>query len=63
MEAVKWYRLAADQAYVSAMYHLGRMYENGFGVTKDLEEAARWYSLAAEQGNPDAQTALERLKG
>ena len=28
-EAVRWYRLAADQGYVPALINLGNMYETG----------------------------------
>ena len=49
-EAMRWYRLAADQGYARAQNNLGNMYVNGEGVAKDYEEAALWYRLAAEQG-------------
>jgi TPR repeat protein len=57
-EAVKWYRLAAEQGNVFAQYELGRMYHNGTGVPKDYAEAAKWWRLAAEQGNAGAQSNL-----
>lgn len=41
-----------------AQYAMGVLYENGFGVTKDLPQAAAWYLKAAEQGNSDAQYNL-----
>lgn len=41
-----------------AQYSMGVLYENGFGVTKDLPQAAAWYLKAAEQGNSDAQFNL-----
>ena len=47
-EAVKWYRLAADQGHAYAQYSLGRMYENGKGVEQSYEEAAKWYRLSAK---------------
>jgi TPR repeat protein len=34
------------------------MYQYGFGVERDEDEAAEWYQKAAEQGNRDAQKAL-----
>ena len=57
-EAVRWYRLAADQGDVFAQFNLGLMYANGLGVLKDDAEAGRWYRLAAEQGNAAAQFNL-----
>ena len=41
-----------------AQYAMGVLYENGFGVAKDLPLAADWYRKAAEQGNSDAQFNL-----
>ena len=49
-EAVRWYRLAAEQGYAIAQHNLGVMYDKGEGVLKDDAEAVRWYRLAAEQG-------------
>ena len=60
-EAVRWYRLAAEQGYANAQYNLGLMYDNGDGVPEDDAEAVRWYRLAADQGNTSAQYNLERL--
>jgi len=50
-EAVKWYRLAADQGNADAQLFLGGMYNEGQGVLQDYKEAVKWYRLAAEQGN------------
>lgn len=41
-----------------AAYALGRAYETGNGVHKNLEQAAFWYRKAAEQGNAKAQNGL-----
>ena len=57
-EAVKWYRLAAEQGYANAQYNLGLMYDNGEGVPQDYAEAVKWYRLAAEQGMLHAQYNL-----
>ena len=50
-EAVRWYRLAAEQDYANAQYNLGVMYENGRGRHAGLRRSRRWYRLAAEQQN------------
>ena len=39
-------------------YAMGVLFENGYGVTKDLKQAADWYLKAAKQGNTDAQYNL-----
>ena len=57
-EAVRWYRLAADQGHAYAQHNLGWMYDNGEGVVEDDAEAVRWYRLAADQGHADAQHNL-----
>ena len=46
-EALKWYRLAAEQGHAKAQYNLGWMYFNGNGVPEDDKEAVKWYRLAA----------------
>ena len=38
-EAVKWYRLAADQGIPTAQNNLGFMYAKGEGVPQDYSEA------------------------
>ena len=43
---------------ISGYYRLGRDYELGREVEKDLYEAARQYELAAKQGHAEAQYAL-----
>ena len=57
-EAVRWYRLAAEQGLVTAQHSLGLMYDDGRGVPLDDAEAVRWYRLAAEQGYVSAQNNL-----
>jgi hypothetical protein len=48
-EAVRLYRLAAEQGYARAQIDLGLMYGIGEGVTQDHDEEVRWLGLAAEQ--------------
>ena len=60
-EAVKYYRLAAEQGYDWAQYNLGNCYYDGTGVTKSVSEAIKWYKLAAEQGNEDAKAKLDKI--
>ena len=49
VEALKWYRKAAERGYFEAQFKLGEMYANGKGVAKDDVEALKWYRKAAEQ--------------
>jgi hypothetical protein len=57
-EALRWFRMAADQGDASAQYNFGVMYAEGQGVPKNDAEAARWYRMAADQGNAQAQFKL-----
>ena len=57
-EAVRWYRLAAEQGLAKAQANLGVMYDNGWGVLQNHEEGVRWYRKAAEQGNEISQNNL-----
>ncbi len=58
VEAVKWYRRAAENGHPRAQQNLGVMYEDGTGVLQDHREAIAWYSASAEQGNIIAKLNL-----
>jgi hypothetical protein len=60
-EAVKWYRLAAEQGDAGSQYQLGYMYLRRMGVRFDPAAAARWFLRAAEQGHWRAQIELSRM--
>jgi TPR repeat protein len=62
VEAVRWYRLAAEQGHASSQLNLGMIYlANREGLPRDSGRAADWLRLAAEQGNPEAQFYLGRM--
>jgi uncharacterized protein len=56
-KAVEWYRKAAEQGLLGAMYFLAEKLQYGEGV-HDPEEAINWYHKAAEGGLPEAQYTL-----
>ena len=58
VEAMKWYRKAAEQGDTGGQNNLGYMYEHGYGVSQDYNEAVKWYRKAAEQGDTDGQNNL-----
>ena len=58
VEAVKWFRHAAEQNLAGAQFNLAVCYEAGQGVKQDAVEAGKWYHKAAEQDYPDAQNNL-----
>jgi hypothetical protein len=58
-EAVRLYRLSAEQGDPDAQYNLGQFYLRGeLGVPQDYKEAVKWYRKAAEQYDVDAQSNL-----
>ena len=58
VEAVKGYRMAAEQGNADAQLNLGMLYYTGLGVRQDYAEAVKWFRGAAEQGEADAQVSL-----
>ena len=58
VEAVKWYRKAAEQNLAEAQYILGNSYDQGEGVERDYAEAVKWYRKAAEQNLATAQFSV-----
>lgn len=61
IEALRWFRKAAEQGNAEAQIMLGCCYENGKGVEKDYSETIKWYRMAAKQGNAEAQFKLAVL--
>lgn len=57
-EALKWYRMAADQGYAPAENNVGWMYDEGLGIEVDNREANKWYSRGAQQGHASAENNL-----
>jgi len=51
-------RQAAEKGDAAAQVTLGKLYESGQGVTKDLREAVKWYREAAENGMPRGSSSL-----
>jgi TPR repeat protein len=57
-KALQETRPLAQKGDPRSQYGMGVLYENGYGVTKDLKLAAAWYLKAAKQGDTDAQYNL-----
>jgi TPR repeat protein len=60
--AMPWLVLAADAHHPIAEYRLGRLYEEGTVVTKDLAKAKELYTEAADRGVEEARARLAALK-
>jgi len=50
VEAVKWYRKAANQGVAQAQVNLGCSYYRGTGIEKDMTEAVKLFRKAADHG-------------
>ena len=67
-EAYSWMVKASTKNHRMAQFHLGRLYENGWGIDKNLESALSWRRSAALHGCKQAQrwmgqTHLEAASG
>jgi len=60
-EAVKWYRLAADQGNANAQSNLGFMYGKGLGVLQDNVMAHMWNNIGAANGNELGGTNRDKI--
>jgi TPR repeat protein len=58
VQAMRWYRQAADAGLAVGQFDVGRLYADGLGVPVDFVEAMKWLRLASLQGNVAAQTAI-----
>lgn len=60
-QAVKWFKLAADQRDPQAQLNLGILHDpRADGIAKDSAIAAQWFLLAANNGNQRARQILEK---
>ena len=57
-EAVKWFRLAAEQGHAGAQYSLGVMYAAGDGVPQSYITAHAWWNIASASGHGNASRNL-----
>lgn len=56
--AAQFFRLAAEAGHPYAQYSLALMFEQGYGFSKDLNQAAEWYQKAVAQGHQGAAFRL-----
>ena len=56
-QAFYWYQKSANHGNMNAQYNLGRLYEFGYGVTRNFSKAGEWYLSATKKGSIEA---LER---
>jgi len=58
--ALSWFRRAANQGHMGAMFALGALYGGGHEVMWDRRIAQNWFQAAAERGHPQAMMILGR---
>ncbi|MBT6401696.1 sel1 repeat family protein [candidate division WWE3 bacterium] len=61
-EAVKWYRLSAEQENSNAQYSLGSMYYNGYGVLQDHVLSHMWLNISGSNGHSRAIELRNKLE-
>ena len=61
-EALKYIKAAAEFGHSGALFDLGKFYEIGKGVEKNLNKAYEYYSKAAELGNVRAKERKNELE-
>jgi TPR repeat protein len=62
VEAVRWYRLAAEQEHAVAQTALGIMYDTGEGVPQDDVQAHMWFNLAASRSTGEVREGSVGLR-
>ena len=67
--STKWWKKAAEQGDIIAMYKVGLIYAKGFDVPQNKSEAKKWFKLAYSQASSDlkqsskaGKTLLEDIK-
>ena len=57
-EAVKWYRMAAEQGLAGGSFELAKCYRFGIGVRRNRKTSLKWLVKATEQGYTKAMVLL-----
>ncbi len=60
-EALPLFEKLAREGDAEAMYYLGMMYYEGWGVEKDLDKAVEWWKRANRRGSLDAKYMLQTI--
>ncbi|WP_281951257.1 tetratricopeptide repeat protein [Nitrosophilus kaiyonis] len=60
-KALPLFKSLAKDGNSEAMYYIGMMYYEGWGVEKDLDEAINWWKRANRKGNLDAKYMLQTI--
>lgn len=62
-KALEWYKKSAERNNNWYSFsQLGKFYEEGLGVKKDLKEALKWYKKGLDDGDKKEQENIDRVK-
>lgn len=61
-QAMKYYRLSAEQGNAMSQFMIGTIYLGGFGVPKDYIEALAWINLAAASNNDTFAPTRDKIE-
>ena len=61
-EAVRWYRLSAEQGNAIAQKNLGAMYYYGTGALEDAVSAHMWLNISSANGSEDARANRDTVE-
>lgn len=61
-EALSLLQHATMMGDPDAPMYIGQIFENGFGVARDVGQASYWYGIAINRGNGAALTAFNRMR-
>ena len=59
-KAMEHFKKAADSGDITSIFAIGYMYYNGYGVSKDYNEAIKWYKKSYEK-NKDNKGAISMI--
>lgn len=60
-KAYDMFKKSAERGYKGAQYSLGKLYEDGLGVSMDKKKALYWYKKASNQGHSEAHNRIVLL--
>ena len=62
-KAAEIFTSSAKNGHAPSQYMIGRMYEHGQGVSRNVDTAREWYTESSNNGDSRAKKALKRLSG
>jgi len=58
LQALVWFKRAADHGHALAQYNTALKYYNGAGMKQNLDESIRYAEMAVRNGNSSAKALL-----